>query len=67
MKVKVEFTVEVTDEQRRIIRWVYDGTIGSPATREQIKNYFEVRGEDGFEELSDYRREYEYARDDKEN
>lgn len=52
MKVKVEFTVEVSDEQRDAIGSGYDEP-GHRATRAEVRSYFKERGTNGLVDLAD--------------
>lgn len=52
MKVKVEFTIDATDDQREAINRYY----GKPglATRQEVKDYFQMYGDvNGMEQLGD--------------
>jgi hypothetical protein len=60
MKVRISYTIDVTDEQRQAINRYY----GEPglADREAIQNWYRMRGESMNEDLAAY-----YSDDDDED
>lgn len=56
MKVRISFSLDVNDSQRRAISWLNESS-DSLATRDEVREFFKSHGLEGMLDLSDAIRE----------